>query len=247
MKRKYIVILIILWSLAFAGFIRKSTEKEVDIVTAFSNTDFLSTESRVEGVAYLGNAYFSEDAKKDMLASIAEGLGIKNVYEFGITEENGIITVKYIKSSKSAITELKFVTVANKKDELVSRQYIMVDIDILNSPESAAWYREKLDDIYVNMGFESDITLTLRGNVSGNLTLSEKDSITDSIIESIGGEVTAQKKEKDIYTVYAYSDKISDYVVNGDSKTNINVAISYDEIMDETNIYMATPIMVEDY
>ena len=44
-----------------------------------------------------------------------------------------------------------------------------------------------------------------------------------------------------------HTDKIDDYVLNGSLKTNLNVAITYDEENDITEVYMATPFMNEDY
>ncbi len=246
MKRGYIVILIVLWALAFASFINNVNDEEADIVTAFSNDRFLSTDSHIEAVAYCGNNYYSDDAKKDMLISVAEKLGLEDCqYENYI--EDGVDTHSLIKDSKYAITEIKFVTTKNEKDALVTRQYLMVDINILNSLESAVVYREEVENILKEMNLEADVTLTLKGNISGVLSNSEKNSITDDIIESLDGDIVTQRRDSEIYTVYAYSEKIEDYVVNGTSKTNINVAISYDENLNETNIYMATPIMNEDY
>ena len=154
MKRGYIVILIVLWALAFASFIDNSKDKEVDIVTAFSNDRFLSTNSHIEAVAYCGNVYYSDDAKKDMLVSIAKKLGLEDCeYENDI--EDGTNTHYLTKNSKYAVTELKFVTTENDKDALVARQYIMVDINIINSLESAVVYREEIENILGEMNLDA--------------------------------------------------------------------------------------------
>ena len=42
-------------------------------------------------------------------------------------------------------------------------------------------------------------------------------------------------------------EKIEDYISFCDSKTNINVVITYDEKNNQTNITMATPLMMEDF
>lgn len=54
-------------------------------------------------------------------------------------------------------------------------------------------------------------------------------------------------RDEKIYTVYGYSDKTEEYVVFGSTKTNVNVAISYDENSNISKIYMATPIISEKY
>ena len=247
MKRGYIVILITLWILAFVKFIGSEADKEPDFVNAFSNDSYLSTTSSIGVTVYCGNLYYSDEAKQDMLVSVAEKLGISDGYELTSQVEDGKTTKELTKISKYAVTELKFVSVKNEKDEQVTRQYVMVNIDILNSLESAVVYRDKLEEIFAEMNFDADVTLTLKGNIKGMLTTEEKDNITDEIISSLGGDIVSEKKASEIYTVYAYSDKIDDYVVNGTDMTNINVAITYDEILGETNIYMATPIINEEY
>ena len=51
----------------------------------------------------------------------------------------------------------------------------------------------------------------------------------------------------DVFNVYAYSDSIKDYVVNGTTKSNINIVMTYDSNADVTWIYVATPILSENY
>ncbi len=247
MKRGYIVILIALWILAFVKFIDREDGKEPDFVTAFSNDSYLSTTSNIEAVVYCGNIYYSEDAKKDMLETVAGKLGICDGYEWSSDIEDNVDTIALSKKSKYAITELKFITAKNVKDELVTRQYMLINIDILNSLESAVVYRDKVEEIFYQMKMEAEVTLTLKGSIKGQLTTKEKNNLTDEMIKSLDGAIVTEKKDSEIYTVYAYSESIEDYVVNGTDKTNINVAITYDEVLGETIIYMATPIINEEY
>ncbi len=247
MKKVYVVILAALWLMALVKFIDNSGNKEADIVTAFANDSYLSTNSSIEAVIYAGNLYYSDEAKKDVLIKLAKELGITEGYTVENCTENANSVVKYVKNSKYAVTEIKFVTVKNDKDEMVSRQYIMVNIEILNSIESAVLYRERVETILAGMDMEAEVTMTLKGNINGKLSSSEKDVISNDIIASLGGEIVSEYREEKLYTVYAYTGKIDDYVIVGKDKININVAINYDELLDETNIYMATPIINEDY
>ena len=43
------------------------------------------------------------------------------------------------------------------------------------------------------------------------------------------------------------TENIKEYIMLGDKKTNINIAITYDEENDITKIYMATPIITCDF
>lgn len=249
MKKAYIIILGGLWILAFISFIGKLGEEEIDIVTAFSNDKFLSTESHIEGVVDYGSVYMTEEDKKNIVFKIAAELGINEGYEYETVREDDVTTTTFLKKARNAITTIKVISIETQKNNsvLVLQQYIKVDIEIINSLESAVAYRSELEKIFEKLGMNGDITLTLKGNISGTLSNSEKNKITDDIIKNLDGEIVTQRRDSDIYTVYAYTDRIDEYVVNGSSKTNINIAINYDELANVTKIYMATPIINEDY
>ena len=53
----------------------------------------------------------------------------------------------------------------------------------------------------------------------------------------IGGE------NDEIYTVYAYTEDIDNYVLNGTIKSNITIMITYDNVADVTWIQVGTPII----
>ena len=63
----------------------------------------------------------------------------------------------------------------------------------------------------------------------------------------MNARIVTGNRTEEIYTVYGYSEDIKDYVVFGSTKTNVNIAITYNELNGETYIYMATPIINEDF
>ena len=74
-----------------------------------------------------------------------------------------------------------------------------------------------------------------------------ENDITDKIMDKMNADIVTGNRTKEIYTVYGYSEEMEDYVVFGSTKTNVNVAITYDELNNETLIYMATPIINQDF
>ena len=77
--------------------------------------------------------------------------------------------------------------------------------------------------------------------------MNQKNMIADKLIESADGKILTESRQDDLFTVYAYTEHINDYILSGSMKTNLNVIISYDEINDTTEVCMATPLMNEDY
>ena len=85
--------------------------------------------------------------------------------------------------------------------------------------------------------------MSLKGSVKGTLSNNKKNEICEDIISSMDGELITGSRSDELYTVYAYSDRISEYVVNGTTKSNINIAITYDGVNDVSWIHVATPIL----
>ena len=69
----------------------------------------------------------------------------------------------------------------------------------------------------------------------------------EKILNALDGKLITGSRSNQLYTLYGYSESISEYVVSGTTKSNINVAITYDSIEDVSWVYVATPILQEDY
>ncbi len=93
----------------------------------------------------------------------------------------------------------------------------------------------------------TDSILKAEGSIEGELNNTEKNNITDEIMKKLEAKVVTGNRDDSIYTVYGYCGKIEEYVVFGSTKTNINVAITYDEQNNLTRVYMATPIISTEY
>lgn len=246
MRKKLIYICGILWLFALIQMILNYEEaKEPDIITAFTNDMYLSTLSTVKATGFYGNLYMSAEDKESLAKTVARGLGINDVYDIS-TQNNKITLSKYVDGVR---TSINVVTVENhvEKAVLTQKQYVTIEMEFDNSLESAVYYRDKVEELFRDMDIGADITLSLRGDIEGELSNSEKNSIADHILENVGGDVVTENRGADMYTIYAYTDNIDDYVVYGTTKTNINIVIEYNDVRGVTEVYMATPIMDEDY
>lgn len=246
MRRKLIYICGILWLFALIQLIVNYEEtKEPDIITAFTNDMYLRTLSTVKATGFCGNKYMSVEDREKLAKEVAGGLGINDIYDI-YTENNKTTLTKYVEGVRTVIN---VVTVEShvEKTILTQRQYVTVEMEFDNSLESAVYYRDKVEKLFDYMDIGADITLRLRGDIEGELSNSEKNNISDHILENVGGRVVSENRGADMYTIYAYTDSIEDYVVYGTTKTNINIVISYNDAKGVTEVYMATPIMNEDY
>lgn len=251
MRKKIMIILTIMWIIAFVRMIvmYDDTDGNVDIVNAFSNDKFIYTDSLLKAEAAIGAQYYTEEDRREYLESVAKAIGLTEDYNIDIVRDGDTITATLSKQAKSAYTSIKMVTNETQKDDnvILLKNYLYINIDIFNSLESAVLYQEKLKEVFKEMNIVADISLTLKGHIKGELNNTEKNNITDKIMQDLGAKVITGNREDTLYTVYGYCEKIEDYIMLGSTKTNVNIAITYNEDEDITNIYMATPIINEDF
>lgn len=256
-KVKAIAVLAIVWVMAFIQLLHawsKGKDKEADIVTAFASGDYISTVGTISAYANLGKEYMSDEEKKNIINKIASSIGIEGQIEIETvrdekSENESVISSSFSRKSSNAVTDISIVTIEHKQQDntINMEQYILADISINNSLESTVYYDEKLQNAFEDMDISADVTLSLNGCVEGSMSNSEKNRICEDIIEKLDGKLVIGSRSDELYSVYAYTEKISDYVLNGTTKSNINIAITYDSDKDVTWIYMATPIIGESY
>lgn len=223
--------------------------KEEEIISAFSQMDFTQTGSNIEAVVNYGNTYMNEETKKELMYSIADQIGIKEPLEYN-TEQNtkgSTITIK--KTSDNVEVLIKYVSIENEVEEnvLELEQYIIINMKFKEGIESAVSYKNLIEKIFTKMELKAKTTLNLTGSYNGKLEDSVKDSIVDNLLKAIGGKIVVQKKDSDIYNIYAYTDFVDDFITVEKKKVNVNIAVDYDENTGTTNILLSTPIINTDY
>lgn len=250
MRKRLLLIITILWVVAFVRMILfEEKDDNLNIATAFSNEKFVYTESILSVNAGLGNQYFTEEEKIEWVKKIAKGIGLNSEYDVEIKRlENGS-TVSLTKTAKNAYTSIRIVTNETQIDDSIIsvKNYLYIDIEISNSLESAVMYKDRVKEVLDNMNIVGDISLNLIGSINGQLNDTGKNNISDEIMKKMEAEYVTGNTSKGLYTIYAYSENIKEYIMLGDKKTNINIAITYDEENDITKIYMATPIITCDF
>ena len=255
-KGKALMALAALWLAAFVLIVlTKSEDKtgEEGIVTAFESGEYITTNGTVYAYVNYGNKYLTDADRENIVKEIASALGIDSEITLDIkrseTNDGSSVTATYSCMGKSARTDISIITIESVSGDssMSLEQYILVDISIDNSVESAVYYKECVEKYFTAEGIDADITLNLKGSVKGALSNNRKNEICEEILDALDGELITGSRSDELYTVYAYSDNIDEYVVNGTTKSNINVAITYDSVSDLSWVYVATPILSESY
>ncbi len=255
-KGKALIVLAALWLTAFILIVSTRDEKttgEEGIVTAFESGDYINTNGTVSAYVNYGNKYLTDSERQSIIKNIASVLEIdKEIVpdiKRGESANGSSVTATYSLITENARTDISIITIeSNNGGTVLSlEQYILVDISIDNSVESAVYYKECIEEYFKSVGMDADITLSFKGSIEGALSNNRKNDICDEILSSLDGKLITGSRSDELYTVYAYSDNIEEYVVNGTTKSNINVAITYDSVNDISWVYVATPILTESY
>lgn len=255
-KGKALMVLAALWVIAFVLIVstrEKDDVGEEGIVTAFASGDYIDTNGTVSAYVNYGNKYLSDSDRKAIIKNIASVLGIEREIvpdiKRGESGNGSSVTATYSLVTSNARTDISVITIESDDGSTVLslEQYILVDVSIDNSAESTVYYKQCLEEYFADAGIDADINLSLKGSVDGALSNKRKNEICDDIITSLDGKLITGSRSEELYTVYAYSDNIDEYVVNGTTKSNINVAITYDSVHDVSWVYVATPILAESY
>lgn len=253
--KKYIAYgIVIVWVIAIIQFVvRIDTEKADSIVTAFKSTNYIENESKLESFFYYGDFYLGVEDRKELLEGILTGLGIQHegVYEEKKGEEGNVATLSYYFQGGDITAALTTIETPINKNVSYLSQYIAVEMNVSNSPETAWYYKEKLTHVLERLPYMSitpDVTLSLNGKINGKLTAAAQKELAQALFEQLQAkEVLQGQSDTEHNNTYGYSEQLQEYTNVGTTKVNVNVAFSYDEEKNITNLYLATPMINFDY
>lgn len=260
--RFFMSIVILLWTAVGAQVLAKKLFlKEGDIMSAFVTTNSGLMESTLEVTAEYSSQYLTVEDKKSLISYVATGLGIKIDSEIKTYENENRQEVVFEKQAARAKTTIKVVTIEKGdstdafKQSLESTdqvaQYVMVRIIIYEDANNEILrFKDKVEAIYEDLEVkDNDISTTLQlcGSFAGNLLLDTKNKLADNMIKSLEGKIVFANRKEELYTIYAYTGLLKEYITVEKSKINIQVAMSYDEANNCTKIYLATPIISGDW
>jgi len=254
-------ILAVLWMAVGAQFVvRRVFARETGITQAFVNTDTGLVESTLEMTAAYGKDTLTEADKKELISYLANGLGIKSEEKVDVTSNESRIEMTFVRKAKKADTTIKVISLldnpvtdafAQVEESREATHYIVVRLTIFEDMNSDILaYQKKLKDLLAELDIKQknvNTTLQFSGSYAGNLSLEEKNQVADEMIGNLEGEIVFESRENDLYTIYAYTGSIPEYITVDHNKINIQVAMSYDQSTDTTKVYLATPIISGDW
>jgi len=241
---------VVLWlAVATQVAVNSLFKENFKITEAFVNTNTEETQSSIEIVAEYDKGFLSETDKEDVLKYLANAIGLKVDQEITAQIEDGRSEYSISKQAKSAMTEIKVISMEQEVEAAIEiKHYIMIRLSISQSIESIDKYKKMLEgalkDLEIN---DYQTTLQYTGSYEGVLTLEEKDKIVNQIVKELQGKIAYKYEKDELFTVYAYTGLLKEYIVTAGSKVNIQIAIAYDDLLNKTKVYLATPTLNQDW
>lgn len=236
----------VLWvAVATQMLVNRAFQEELQITDAFVKSETEEMRSSLELVAEYKKGYLSEMEQKDIIYNLADEIGLILDEDVTVWKEDGRTELFVFKQAKQASTEIKLISLQQEDNNTIKmRHYIIVRLSVLQGIKSIDKYKPILEDAFDKMGMQDkQVTMKYEGTREGNLTTTQKHEIAELLVEELQGEIAFEYDEGDLYTVYAYTGMLNEYVESLGNKINVQIAITYNELTNKTKIALATPLL----
>lgn len=236
----------VLWvAVATQVTVNKAFREELEITEAFIKSDTEEMQSSLEIIAEHNPENFDERAKKDMIRKLAASIGLTIDEGIKVWEEDDRSEYYYFKQAKQATTELKVISIRQEDD---TKHYIIARLSLKQGIRSIDSYKKALEAALKKIGVkEKQVTVKYEGTKEGELTPRQKHEVAELLVNELQGKIALEYDEGDLYTVYAYTGMLKEYVTSMGTNINIQIVITYNELTNRTRIALASPVLIEDY
>lgn len=243
----------VLWvAVAAQVVVNKAFREELEITEAFIKSDTEEMQSSLEIIAEYDAESLEDQEKKDIIRKLADSIGLTIDEEITVWEEENRSEYLFFKQAKQATTELKVISIDPKENGTEeaegTKHFIIVRLSIKQGIRSIDGYKKALEGALAKLKVkDKQITVKYEGTKEGDLTARQKHEIAELLVNELQGKIALEYDEGDLYTVYAYTGMLKEYVTTMGTNINIQIAITYNELTNKTKIALASPVLIEDY
>lgn len=216
-------------------------EKNTSLVAAFSVTNPQEISATVEVAAlYPVSGELPEKEMHRVMKEVADSIGLTLDTELELITTGQRKELCFSKDAVAADTELKVICLTQEQDKC----YMFAKICLNQSLDTVLAYKTLLESAMEELQCQDiSTTIQLVGDYAGYLPLEQRNKITEEILDALGAEVVYEYREHDLYTVYAYTASLKNYITVEDKKINVHIAMSLNEDHYRTILYLASPIL----
>ena len=219
------------------------------ITDAFTDTNTNIEESKLNLVVDYGTQFLLNSEKEKVLNELATIVGLVD-WEMQIETSESGTTLKIEDNTKGIDTSIEFISITHKegKENISYNHFILLQLLIKEHYQDVIEYKKDVEK-YVNGMEVKDYQCTMKftGSYDGKLTKEENSKKVKELLNCLEAKQVESISSESYYTTYAYTGLVEDYIKVAGKRININIATSYDEEKDKTELYLATPILNEEY
>lgn len=252
--RTILYVVCVLWIAVITQIVvNRFYQDDTRIMDVFIGTGTNIEESKLNLVVDYGNEYMISSEKERIVNELATEVGLTD-WEMNIESTDRTSTLKVEDTSKEQDTSIEFITVTQKEDEknMIYNHFILMELvvkeNFKENFESLLQYKKDIES-YINKIGNNDYQYTIKfaGSYNGKLTSKQRDAKVTEILKGLEAKKVDYIDSDSYYTAYAYTGLVKDYIEVTGNRININIVISYNEQEDKTELYLATPILNEEY
>lgn len=244
------VILSIILIGAFLSYLLPG-ETRGDEKLSFSCLAFFMEEggAQIDGLELEGWACLKKEGSLDETwrgLNLQKFLGIKRgTPAIWMTEHGEAMSYKSVLAQG---TELEVVLQKfNHLSDIGNPSYLLVKVNIPVWNQAALDWERRLRKFLASLGKEHGLYLTIRGRIPKRLETGAQETWAKAIFETAGGEVASSLKTERFISLVGYTPTFSDWVWAGKKKVNLNVALTNSTNLEETFVYLGTPLISSEY
>lgn len=249
-RKIFMILIVLLWVVTGVMVVFELNKAdEMEVVQVFSHINCQNLNGKYMAQGRLSGEYLTTTDQYQILENIANEIGITKNYEIVEDDSGNNRIVSLNKTSDSADIKIQIMTYEDEVEDntFSTRQYLKLTLTMYKYVDEIMVLKNQIEKVLADSALDCNGNLQFEAEFGHELSMSQKNELAKNFLNKINAKTVSEQKDTDIYTVYAYTDLISDYK-NVDGKAiNVNLVFNYNEEDNITRFYMATPYLLEDY
>lgn len=164
------------------------------------------------------------------------------------SEAKGVRQAVWLKNENSSTNPIVVMAESIKgKASSQNESYIVISYKGKNKKDKSNNIIKKINKAYKEFEAKPTTTICLSGEFKTRLSKKRINKVTKNIIKAVDGKIIDKMGDDQVLSITGYTPRIANSVHYGNFMVNINISFDYDEVQRKTNIFLATPVIPDEY
>lgn len=196
----------------------------------------------------INSKYMNKEQLSKIILSTCKKLDFKNTKGIKISEKNGVRQAIWVQNANKIDNSTVIVaeSILNRNSNK-AESYLIIDDDLGKKINKIAEIRNAISKVYENYNCTPIKTICLIGQYNNKLKTNRIKDIEDKVFDSINASIVQRINTNDLNTATAYSPMLNNQFKQKGAKINVNISCSYNVNEKKTYLYLATPVIANEY